>query len=427
MGGKGTKKRFGDLWRHPDFLKLWAGETISFFGSKITLLALPLTAVVALDASASEMGYLGALELAPFLVVTLFAGVFVDRSRRRPILIISNLGRALLLASVPLFAALGTLSMAHLYVIGFLHGVLQVFFDLSYQSYLPFLVDREHLVEGNSKLQMSASVAEIGGPGLAGLLIELMSAPAALLMDAFTFLASVFGLAAIRKKEPLTEVERETTGLIKKIGDGFRVVLGNRYLRYCVAEAATYNFFYTMINTVFVLWVTRDLGLSAGELGVVYSAASVGALIGAMSADAVVKRIGFGVATLLSTMLACAAYLAVPLVTDSSTLSLGILMGANFLVGLGVAICNVQIVSLRQTVTPDRLLGRMNASYRFFIYGVGPLGALLAGALGDWIGLRPTIWIGAVGLQIAWLWLAISPVPRLRNLVDAEAPPRPAA
>lgn len=419
------RPQLGELWRNPDFLKLWAGETISFFGSKITFLALPLTAIMTLGATAGEMGILGALELAPFLLITVFAGVWIDQQRRRPILIIANLGRALVLGLVPLLAYLDMLTMNRLYVIGFAQGVLQVFFDLAYQSYLPSLVTQKQLVEGNSKLQLSASVAEVGGPGLAGVLIDLLTAPIALLFDALSFVASAVGLILIRRREPTPEPDEAESrwSLWRKIRKGFGVVLGNPFLRACAGEATTYNLCYMIISTVFVLYVTRELGISASILGVIFSTASIGALLGASATKWISERFGLGKTTVFSAAIACGAFLLVPLATSDSPLSVGLLIFAHILIGFGVVICNIQTVSLRQTVTPDRLLGRMNASYRFFIFGIGPLGALIGGGLGELIGLRATLAVGAIGMQAAWLWLVFSPVPQLRQLTDALSEP----
>lgn len=420
------KKKADTLWRNRDFLKLWAGETVSFFGSRISLLALPLTAILLLDASAAEMGFLGALELSPFLLVTLFAGVWIDGHRRRPVLIAANFGRAVLLALIPLFSYLGMLTMMHLYVIGFLMGVLQVFFDVAYQSYLPFLVKREHLIEGNSKLQLSASVAEIGGPGLGGILIELLTAPITLLVDSASFLASVVGLSLIRSREPEPEKSADRPGLWRQVRQGMKIVLGNRYLLACASDATTFNMFNMAIAAVIVLYMSRELGMGADVIGVVFSSASVGALVGSISADRLGDRLGVGRSILFSTMVQCSSFFLIPLVTSNSYLSIGLLLVSHFFIGFGVAVSNIQIVSLRQTVTPDHLLGRMNASYRFFIYGSGPIGSLIGGGLGELIGLRPTLLLGAVGIQLAWVWLLLSPLPRLRLLTDA-ASPEPAA
>ncbi|GIV95869.1 MAG: hypothetical protein KatS3mg057_0526 [Herpetosiphonaceae bacterium] len=233
--------RVGSLSRNLDFLKLWSGQTISLFGSEISELALPLTAVLVLQATPIQMGLLGVARFVPFLLVTLLAGVWIDRRRRRPILIAADAGRGVLVALVPLLAIAGMLRIEHLYIVAFMVGVLSVFFELAYQAFLPSLVEREQVIEGNSKLQASASATAVGGPGLAGLLIEIVSAPVALLIDAFSFLISAVSLSLIRKPEPEPLARRPGESLLRQIGEGLRVVFGNPYLRAFVGEAASFN------------------------------------------------------------------------------------------------------------------------------------------------------------------------------------------
>jgi MFS family permease len=419
MGSKeenDLRSRFEGLWRHPDFLKLWTGETISLLGSHITVLALPLTAVLVLQATPFQMGILGAARFAPFLLVTLLAGVWVDRHRRRPILIAANLGRAALMGLIPLLAFLGQLRMEYLYVIVFFVGMLTVFFDLAYQSYLPALVNRRQLVEANSKLQASASAAEVGGPGLAGILVELFAAPLAILLDALSFLVSSIMLVLIHKPEPAPTAHQHQHGILHEIGEGMRVTFGNPYLRAISGEAATYNMFSQVIETVFVLYATRELGIGPGLLGFIIAAGSIGALLGSLLAGYAAQRWGTGPVIIGAMLLACLAPILIPLAAGSFVIILLFPILAYLLGGIGVAISNVHVVSLRQTITPDRLLGRMNASYRLVIFGTLPVGALLGGVLGDSIGLRATLAFGALGLLSAVLWVLFSPVPRLRQL-----------
>lgn len=415
MGG-----RFGKLWRHGDFLKLWSGETVSLFGSHVATLALPLTAVLTLQATPTQMGLLGTARFAPFLLLTLLAGVWVDRRRRRPVLIATNLGRAVLVGLIPLLAWLDLLRIGYLYGIVFLVGVLSVFFDLAYQSYLPSLVEREHLVEANTKLQASASAAEIGGPGLAGILVEWFAAPLALSLDALSFLVSAVSLSFIRKPEPVSGPPARQRHLLDEIQEGLQVTFGNAYLRAIAGEAATYNLFWQVLETIFVLYATRELGVGAGMLGVIIAAGSVGALLGSILAGYAGERLGTGGAILGAMGLACTAPLLIPLVGTASVPGLLLLILSHFLGGIGVAMSNVHVVSLRQTITPDRLLGRMNASYRMVIYGTLPLGALLGGTMGELVGLRPTLLLGALGMFSAPAWVLFSPVPRLRQLATVQ-------
>lgn len=403
------------LWRHPAFLKLWIGETISLFGSQITTLALPLTAVLTLGATPSQMGLINAAGFAPFLFLTLFAGVWIDRHRRRPILIITNLGRAALLGLIPLLAFFNALRIEFLIVIVFLVGIFTVFFQLAYQSFLPTLVGREQLVEGNSKLTTSQSLADIGGPGLAGILVQLITAPIAIIVDAVSFLAAATSLLLIPALEPAPTSSRQHNNLKREIIEGFRVTFGNPYLRAFAGEAATYNFFENMLTTIYILYAIRTLHIQPGVLGLIFAIGSIGSLPGALLASRLTAWFGFGRTLLGAMMLACVAPLLLPL-AHGPLLGTILLSGVAFLSGIGVTVSNIQVISLRQAVTPDHLLGRMNASYRFLTWGVIPVGAFLGGILGELIGLRATLVISVAGLTLAWLWVAGSPVPRLHHL-----------
>jgi len=417
--------RKGGLWRHRDFRKLWAGETVSLFGSEVTELALPLVAVLALDAGAGQMGLLAAARFAPFLLVTLPAGVWVDRRRRRPVLIGANLGRCLLVALVPLLAGLGLLRIQHLYGIAFAVGVLTVLFDVAYQSYLPSLVDRGQLVEGNSKLQASASVARVGGPGLGGLLVQLAGAPRALLLDAASFAVSAATLLAIRQPEPAPPgpaAGAPRAGLRREIGEGLAVTYRNPVLRSMAGLAATYNLFAQVIEALLVLYATTELGMAAGLIGLVVAAGSVGALAGAALTGRLQGRLGVGPALILAVVVECASLLLVPLAGGPTALAAAVLGLAFVGNGFGLGLSNVLAVSLRQAVTPDRLLGRMNASYRFLTYGAVPIGALLGGALGELLGLRAAVAVGAVGSLLTVPWVLARPLPGLRRMPAQPAP-----
>jgi MFS family permease len=426
MSRKG-RRRWGGLWAHRDFRMLWAGETVSLFGSEVTELALPLVAVLVLDAGAGQMGLLAAARFAPFLLVTLPAGVWIDAHRRRPVLIGANLGRCLLVALVPLLAGLDVLRMPQLYAIAFAVGVLTVAFDVAYQSYLPSLVDRGRLVEGNSKLQASASVARVGGPGLGGLLVQLAGAPRALLLDAATFAVSTASLLAIRHREPppAGPEGRSRAGLRREVAEGLRVTYRDRVLRSMAGLAATYNLFEQAVLALLVLYATSDLGLSAGLIGLVVSVGSLGALAGAALAGRLERRLGVGPSLILAVVVECASLLLVPLATGPRVVAAGLLGLAFVGNGFGIGLSNVLAVSLRQAVTPDRLLGRMNASYRFLTYGAVPLGALLGGALGELLGLRAAVAVGAAGSLLTVPWVLLPPLPGLRRMPTRPAQPEP--
>lgn len=408
--------RAGKLWRNRDFLKLWTGETISIFGSQVTALALPLTAELTLHAEPSQMGILQAASFAPFILVTLFAGIWVDRQRRRPIMILANIGRATLLALIPLCAFLTLLRIEYLYAIAFSVGTLTVLFELASISFLPSLVGHEQIVEANSKLQTTSSAASIGGQSLAGVLIELATAPFAILANVLSFFASVLGMTSIRKPEPPPSPTKQPNrrNFPHEIAEGLRIVFGNSYLRSLAFEAATYNMFEQAILTVFYIFTTRELGIEPGILGLIFAINSVGALLGSWQAAHMARRIGLGLTIVTSMIIACSTYLLVPLANESIA-TMVLLTSVFFINGIGVAISNVHVVSLRQTIIPSNLQGRMNASYRFLVSGSIPIGALLGGFLGEIIGLRLTIAVCATGLLFALPWVLFSPVIRLRQ------------
>src|SRR5438874_7367780 len=271
------------LWRHPEFVKLWTGQTISRFGSEISQLAIPLAAALVLDASPAQMGLLSAFEFAPFLLLSLFAGVWVDRVRRRPVLIVADIGRAVILGSIPVAAVLGVLRIEQLYVVGLLTGVLTVFFDVAYQAYLPVLVSREHLVEGNSKLEVSRSVAQIAGPGVAGALVQVVSAPIAVVVDALSFVASVISLLFIHAPEPAPVRRPGAAGSMwSELREGLGVVLGNPLLRSIAACTGMSNLFSNAWAAVYVLYLTRELGLPPAIIGLIFAVSGPGALLGAL-------------------------------------------------------------------------------------------------------------------------------------------------
>lgn len=418
------------LWRHSEFMKLWVGESISVFGSMITGLALPITAAVLLKATPGEMGILGAAGSAPFLLIGLFAGVWVDRLRRLPILISADIGRALLLILVPLLWLVGELRIEYLYVIEFLVGVMTVFFDVSYQSFLPALVTREHLVEGNSKLEISRSTAQIAGPGLAGLLIQVAGAPIAMALDAVSFLISAVFLGLIRTKEPAPQQPTQRRSIWHEIGEGLGVVFGNRLLRSIAGCTGTFNLFSSMMGAVFVLYLTQNLQLQPAVLGIIFAAGAPGALLGALISPRVTGWLGLGPTIVWASFIAGLSAFLIPLAESSWARPLVVLVPllviSQFVPVLGNVIYNINQVSLRQTLTPDRLLGRMNASMRFLVWGTMPIGSLIGGALGELIGLRSTLVVSAIGTTAAFLWVYFSPVRQLREQPQYE-PKEPSA
>jgi MFS family permease len=409
------QKHLTGLWRHPDFLKLWVGETISLLGSQVTLLAIPLTAAMTLKATPLQMGTLGTVQYIPWLLVGLFAGVWVDRMRRRPVMVITDLGRAALLGLIPLAAVAGILRMEHLYFVGFLVGILNVFFEVAYTAYLPVLVQRERLVEGNSKLQASASVAEIGGPGLAGGLVQLVTAPIAIAVDSLSFLVSALSLTWIGTPEPRPTPTDDSRNIMSEIRDGLRLVFANPILRAFALASVTTNFFVDVHLAVFVLYVTRELGISPVILGSIYAIGSIGGLLGSLFAERLVKRLGLGRVIIGAQILVTLAVLVIPISGRQFWIALPLIVTAEALWGFGAVVYVVNTVSLRQVITPDRYQGRVTASLRFVTWGIAPLGFLFGGVLGDFIGLHSTLLVAVVGPLLSVVWLVLSPVPRLRE------------
>jgi MFS family permease len=414
----------GGLCRHRDFLKLWSAETISQFGTAITGLALPLVAIIVLHASAFEVAALATIEFAPFILFSLPAGVWVDRLRRRPILIAGDVGRAVLLASIPVAYFADALTIWQLYIVGFLVGTLTVFFDVAYQSYLPSLVERSDLVEGNSKLEISRSAAQIAGPGFAGAIIGLLTAPYAILLDAVSFFGSALFLFRIRKEEadPAGEGARERRSMASELGEGLRFVLRHRYLRSIAASTATFNFFGNMFGAIFLVYLVRRLHWSPALIGLTGSLASTGALLGALTANRIAGRLGVG-RTIVWAQAASIVGILIPLAPQDKYRAIPYLVVAEFVIAAAVVIYNVNQLSLRQALCPERLQGRMNAVMRFLVWGTIPLGNLIGGALATTVGLRTTIWIGVLGSMLGTLPVALSPVRSVERIPEQVEEP----
>jgi MFS family permease len=403
------------LWRHGDFLRLWGGQAISALGSQVAGLAVPLIAAVSLQATPTQMGLLGAVGLAPFLLVGLFAGVWVDRLPRRSIVIVADVGRGLLLALIPIAWALGVLRMELLYVVVFLKGVLLVFFEVAYMSYLPALVGRERLVEGNSKLEVGNAVVRVGGPGLGGALIALLTAPLVVILDALSYLVAGALTWSIRTVEPAPKRDGPPRSIWREMGDGFRVIFGNRYLRSIAPCTATFNLFDHLTGAVYILFATRELGLDAPQLGLIGTVGSLGALAGASLSGKLARWAGLGPVIAGAIFISSATKLLVPLFAEPGLAALLIPMTASMIGSAAQLTYNINQLSFRQAITPHELLGRTNAAQRFIVWGTMPIGALIGGLLGDQIGLRPTMLVGGIGALFAVVWLLASPVRSLRG------------
>jgi predicted MFS family arabinose efflux permease len=406
------------LLRQPEFLKLWAAQSISQIGDQITYLALPLVAVLTLDASAAQMGLLTAAELMPHLLFSLFAGVWIERSaNRRRLMIVADIVRAAVLVSVPLTAAFDLLTFPQLYVVGFVAGTCAVLFDISWATLFVSVVPRRDVVEANSKLSLSRALSFVTGPSAAGFLVQALTAPVTLLVDAFSFIGSALFLTRIRVEEPpVAEDGRE--GVLQSLRSGLRYVLGDELIRPELLYTATINLFNFVFHAIFVLYATEELGVRPAVLGLALGAGAVGGIAGALVAVRVERLIGIGPAFTLGCVLFPLPLVLVPLASGTE-LAIALMLGvAEFLSAVGVMILDVNGNSLMLLRTPDRLRSRMSGTYRFVNYGVRPLGALIGGGLGTAIGLQTTLWIGVIGALGGVLWLAFSPIPRLRTVTE---------
>jgi MFS family permease len=348
--------------------------------------------------------------------------VWVDRLRRRPILIAGDVGRAALLASIPIVYLAGHLTLAQLYVVGFLVGIHTVFFDVAYQSYLPQLVDRETLIEGNSKLQMTVAGAAIAGPGLSGGLIALVTAPYAILVDACSFLVSGGFTLAIRKREEAPPAG-ERRQLFVELWEGLRYVLRHRLLLPQALSTGVSNYATNITFAVYFVFVYRELGLTPALVGAIGAIGAIGWLIGSWQANRLRRLLGVNGATLLGASLTGPAALLIPLAPHSKAGAIPFLAASGMIMGFGAVVYNIQQVSLRQAITPERLQGRMNASMRFLLWGTIPLGSLTGGALAAAYGVETALVIGAIVAFTSVLPIVLSPLRTLRDFPEMEEVP----
>ena len=413
------------LWHHPDFFKLWCAQTVSQFGTQISLLALPLVAVLHLNVNPFQFAVLGTVEFLPFVLISLPAGVWVDRLPRRPILIIADLGRGISLVSIPVAYLLDALTIWQLYAVGFINGVLTVFFDIAYQSYLPSLVDRGQINEGNAKLETSRSAAQIAGPGVAGGLIAVIGAPFSILVDSLSFIGSALYVFLIGKRELAAERHPDKHGgsrrdMRAEIGEGLSYVLGHRYLRNIAACTSISNFFGSVAFSIFLLYVAREIGLSPGVIGLVLAVGNVGVLAGAILANPMARILGVGQTILLSAIVVGPSALLVPLAPrEPGQLTIFMLAAAGFIGGFGTVVYNINQVSLRQALTPERMQGRMNATMRFIVWGTIPAGQILGGVIASAFGTAAALWVGSIGGLFGFLPILFSAVASIGEMPAA--------
>lgn len=409
------------LWAQPDFVRLWAGTTTSSFGSMIGYLALSFTAIVFLDASAPEVAFLGGCLLVPGFLVSPFAGVWVDRLKRRPIMIATDLGRAAALFTVPIAAAFGSLTMFQLYVVAAITSALGVFFMSAYQSYLPTLVQRKELLEGNAKLAGTASVAEVASFSLSGWLVQLLKAPGAVAIDAASFLVSAYFVWRIKQPEPEIEAEAEAPHFWREAKDGASIVLGNRVLRAMALAEAIQSMAEKVLTTVFLLYLNDQLGFSPGVLGLIFAVGGVTSLGGAFLANRGTLFFGgVGPTLVVASFMRATGALFMPLCAGTNWLGISLLIGNQLVTDPFWALYEIHDVSLRQTITPERFQGRMFANFRLLNFGFAVVGTAIGGVLGSLIGFRETLFV-AVGLMfVSVAVLAASPVLRVKRVESPE-------
>lgn len=408
-----TRSRWGLFAQH-DFRQLFLGDSVSQLGTQLTVLAMPVLAVRVLHANAFEMGLLGTFEFLAFLVIGLPAGAWVDRWRKRRVLVTGDLSRFLALASLPAAWALGVLTLTQLFVVALAVGVATVFFDVAYQSYLPDIVEPEHIGEGNARLQAAQSVAMIGGPALAGGLIRTIGAPLTIGLDALSFLGSAGFVSRIRHEDPLPSRDGRRP-LVVEIREGLSFVFRDPLLWRITACTASSNLFSAMATAMMVLFALKELGLDEGHLGIAFAVGSVGGLLGALVANRASHRVGEGRIIPMSALLFTPAGFLMPLAGTVVPPMLALTL-SSFAMSLGVVLYNVAQVSFRQRLCPRPLLGRMNASIRFVVWGTMPIGAFLGGVLGQAFGPRTVFWIAAFGAIVAALPVVLSPLMRMREL-----------
>lgn len=410
----GAGRRPGGLFWHRDFRLLWIGQTTSKLGSSVTSVALPLVAVATLDASTFQVALLSAAAWLPWLLIGLPVGAWVDRMPRRPVMLACDLAALLLFLSVPVLAWLSWLTIGHLLAVAFGAGTASVVFHTAYQVYLPFLLDSDEVAEGNAKVQATEAAAQVGGPGVAGLMTQLAGAANALLVDAASFLASALCLLSIRAREPRPARTRHSGTLRQEIGEGIRFVARDPYLRVLTVFGAISNIGLIGYQSILVVFLVREVGVSPGVVGMLAAATSMGGVLGAISATALARRFGSARTLLIAELGAAPFGLLIPLTTPGPGLALTIAGG--FVIGTGVAVGNVLKSSFRQTYTPHNLLGRVTVSMQMVNYGTIPLGAVLGGTLGTTLGLQPALWAILTGLALSGLILLVGPLRQHRDL-----------
>ncbi len=402
------------LWSHADFRKLWGSDTISLFGLHATLLALPMTAV-SIGVTPFQLGLLTTAQTAPALLFGLFAGVWVDRRRRRPLLIGANIARAALLGSVPVAAYFGVLHLAQLYIVAFLSGIAALVFVVAYQAFLPLIVPRRHLVAGNSALRASEATAQFAGPSVGGLLVQLLSAPLALTSGAIASLGSALTILAIRTPESCPQADHTHVGIGSAIGEGVRFVLTDPILRPILLSSTLGALFGNIPTGIYILYAIHDVGIPTVTLGLIVGAGGLPALLTALLTSRMVRRHGIGQTLIAASAIKAGATLLLPLAGGPLPVAITLLLAWRVLTSLAEASGGIAGFTLVQSIPPPGLQGRVNATVRVCGWGAIAIGGALGGIAGELFGLRPTLILAALGTLIAPLWLMYS---RVRQLHD---------
>lgn len=413
-----TKK---SLWRNQAFVNLWAGQLISLTGSHVTFLALPLVVVLTLNASAWEVGLLGAFSTLPALVLALPGGVWVDRFEKRRIIVLCDLCRAGLLLLVPLAVVTGWLSLPLLLLIAFAVGIFDILFEIAYRSILPGLLARQELIEANRKLEVSRSAVQIAGPGLAGVLIQVLAAPFAVIVDAFSFLFSAFFFVRIPAMPKAPEdASPEKPSLWAEVKKGVSLVNRDKVLWRLLLSALIMNLFSRVLDSILLLYATRDLGVAPGWFGLIFGAGSVGFMVGSLTSGYIARRLNMGKATICGLLVTATGDLCIIIAGGDMVIIVLLLLAGQFLFGLGVTNYNINQYSLRQASAPDEMIGRVNSVFTFVARGIAPVGAVLGGIAGTLIGLHLTLTIAVAGEFLAGFLLLFSP---LRGVTGLPAEP----
>lgn len=409
-------ERRQSLWRHRDFMLLWGGQTISEMGSSVTQLALPLTAVILLKASTFEVGLLTSAATAAFALIALPAGAIVDRRTKRGIMLACDAARVVIIGSVPVAWALGVLTLWQLYAVALTAGVATVFFDVSYQSYLPVLLKADALMDGNGKLGATQAFAQFTGPGLGGGLVGAVGAAAAMWADAISYVVSVASLLGIRTREQRAEPAptAEHRSLRAEITEGLKFVVRHPILRKIVACTGTSNLFSSMATAIEIVFLIRVLHVHPAYTGLLFACSAIGGIAGGILAGRLARRIG-SARIIWFSILVLGLPQFLPALAEPGWLVVLFPIGYASLFFAAV-VYNVAQVSYRQAVTPPQLMGRMNAAVRWIVWGTMPLGGIIGGALGSTIGIRPTLWIGFIGSWAAGFWVYFSPLRRMRDI-----------